>query len=77
MFTRLIRKFSLSAHNLIAAAVCATLVAAVGSGFAYATPSNVTIYDSGNAPITVKTTGATVQTVLDKHGIELGSGVLC
>ncbi len=74
MFTRLIRKFSLSAHNLIAAAVCATLVAAVGSGFAYATPSNVTIYDSGNAPITVKTTGATVQTVLDKHGIELGSG---
>ncbi len=74
MFTRLMRKLNLSAHNLIAAALSATLVAAVGSGFAYATPGTVTIYDSGSAPITVKTAGASVQTVLSKQGIQLNEG---
>ena len=74
MFTRLMRKLNLSAHNLIAAAMCATLVAAIGSGFAYATPSTVTILDADNAPITVKTTGASVETVLEKQGIVLNAG---
>ncbi len=74
MLKRLMRRINLSAHNCIAAALCASLIVATGCGFAYATPSTVTISDSGNTPITVKTNGASVGSVLQMQGITLNSG---
>mgnify|MGYP002647615639 CR=1 FL=1 len=71
---RLIRKISLSAKNLTAAAVCSAVVVSTCCSFAYATPSTVTICDTDSAPITVKTNGAIVQKVLDRQGIVLNDG---
>ncbi len=73
MFRRLMRRLTLSAHNLITAVLCGTIAVMAGSGFAYATPGSVTIYDSNSVPITVKTAGTTVGTVLEKQGIKLGA----
>lgn len=71
---RLIRKISLSAKNLTAAAVCSAVVVSTCCSFAYATPSTVTICDTDSTPITVKTNGASVQKVLDRQGIVLNDG---
>lgn len=74
MFTRLMRKINLSAKNCVAATVCSSMVIATCCGFAYATPSAVTIYDSDNAPITVKTNSTSVEKILAKQGITLNAG---
>jgi len=71
---RLIRKISLSAKNLTAAAVCSAVVVSTCCSFAYATPSTVTICDTDSTPITVKTNGTSVQKVLDRQGIVLNDG---
>lgn len=74
MFTRLIRKINLSAKNCVAAAVCSAVVVTTCCSFAYATPSTVTICDSNSTPITVKTSGSSVEKVLDRQGIVLNEG---
>lgn len=73
MFTRLMRKINLSAQKSIAIALSSAIVA-TGCGFAYATPSTVTICDSENTPITVKTNGASVEAILEGQGIVLNEG---
>lgn len=74
MFTRLIRKFNLSATKRVAKVACSALVVTTCCSFAYATPSTVTICDSNSAPITVKTSGSSVGTVLKSQGIVLNNG---
>lgn len=74
MFKRLMRKVNLSAKNCTAAVLSSSLIVASCCGFAYATPSTVTICDSDKTPITVKTNGGSVENVLSKQGIVLNAG---
>lgn len=74
MLKRLIRDINLSAAKCVAKVACAALVVTACSSFAYATPSTVTICDTNSTPITVKTNGASVGTVLESQGIVLDNG---
>lgn len=74
MFTRLMRKFNLSAKNCVAAALCSVFIVSTCCSFAYATPNTITICDSDSTPITVKTNNASVEKVLAKQGIVLNAG---
>lgn len=74
MLSRLMRKLNLSAKNCVAAALCSAFIVLTCCSFAYATPNTVTICDSDETPITVKSSNANVETVLAKQGIVLNVG---
>lgn len=63
----LLRTAKSAAASLMAAATVLSC-----SGFAFATPNVVTLWESGKAPVKIATTDSTVGRILSKNGIVIG-----
>lgn len=61
-------------NKKIALVLSAAVVTVTCCGFGYASPNDVTIVDSGSAPVQIKTTDTNVGKILSKQGIILNEG---
>lgn len=63
-----------NANKKVALILSAAIVTVTCCGFGYAAPNDVTIVDSGSAPVQIKTTDTNVGKILSKQGIILNEG---